>query len=66
VTWGWAFGTSESDEEPLTHVARMARGLEEAHRRNSVRAYRRHGDFWMALGATAVLFGLLAFLWAVA
>jgi hypothetical protein len=22
--------------------------------------------FWMALGATAVLFGLLAFLWAVA
>ena len=43
----------------------MARGLEEAHRRNSVRAYRRHG-FWMALGATAVLFGLLAFLWAVA
>jgi hypothetical protein len=39
----------------------MARGLEEAHRRNSVRAYRRHGGFWMALGATAVLFGLLAF-----
>lgn len=44
----------------------MARGLEEAHRRNSVRASRRHGGFWMALGATAVLFGLLAFLWAVA
>ena len=47
-------------------MARMARGLEEAHRRNSVRAYRRHGGFWMALGATAVHFGLLAFLWAVA
>jgi hypothetical protein len=31
-----------------------------------VRAYRRHGSFWMALGATSVLFGLLAFLWAVA
>ena len=46
-------------------IARMARGLEETHRRNSVRAYRRHGGFWMALGATAVLFGLLAFLWAV-
>jgi len=46
-------------------VARMARGVEEAHRRNSVRAYRRHGGFWMALGAGAVLFGLLAFLWAV-
>jgi hypothetical protein len=44
----------------------MARGLEEAHRRNSVRAYRRRGGFWMALGVTAVLFGLLAFLWAVA
>jgi hypothetical protein len=29
-------------------------------------ADRRHGGFWMALGATAVLFGLLAFLWAVA
>jgi hypothetical protein len=25
-----------------------------------------HGGFWMAIGATAVLFGLLAFLWAVA
>ena len=46
-------------------MARMARGLEEAHRRNSVRAYRRHGGFWMALGAGAVLCGLLAFLWAV-
>ncbi|MEV4112440.1 hypothetical protein [Nonomuraea sp. NPDC049695] len=31
-----------------------------------MRAYRRHGGFWTALGATAVLFGLLAFLWAVA
>jgi hypothetical protein len=47
-------------------MARVACGLDEAHRRNSVRAYRRHGGFWMALGATAVLFGLLAFLWAVA
>lgn len=47
-------------------MAGMARGLEEAHRRNSVRADGRHGGFWMALGATAVLFGLLAFLWAVA
>jgi hypothetical protein len=47
-------------------MARMARGLEEAQRRNSVRAYRRHGGLWMALGAIAVLFGLLAFLWAVA
>jgi hypothetical protein len=43
----------------------MAR-LEEAHRRNSVHAYRRHGGFWMAIGATTVLFGLLAFLWAIA
>ena len=47
-------------------MARMARGLEETHRRNSVRAYRRHGGFWMALGACAVFCGLLAFLWAVA
>jgi len=47
-------------------VARMARGVEETHRRNSVRAYRRHGGFWMALGACAVICGLLAFLWAVA
>ena len=47
-------------------MAGMARGLEEADRRNSVRADRRHGTFWMALGATAVLLGLLAFLWAVA
>ncbi|MEW1845964.1 hypothetical protein AB0392_49120 [Nonomuraea angiospora] len=42
------------------------RGPEEAHRRNFARAYRRHGCFWMALGATALLFGLLAFLWKVA
>jgi hypothetical protein len=47
-------------------VARMGRGVEEAHRRNSVRAYRRHGGFWMALGACAVVCGLFAFLWAVA
>ncbi|RVX46724.1 hypothetical protein EDD27_9624 [Nonomuraea polychroma] len=47
-------------------MARMARGLDETHRRNSVRAYRRHGGFWMALGATAGLSGPLAFLWAVA
>jgi len=46
-------------------MARMARGVEETHRRNSVRAYRRHGGYWMALGACAVVFGLLAFLWAV-
>ena len=46
-------------------VARMARGVEETHRRNSVRAYRRYGGFWVALGACAVLFGGLAFLWAV-
>jgi hypothetical protein len=46
-------------------LARMARGLEEAHRRATVRAYRRHGGFWMALGAGAVLCGMLAFLWAV-
>jgi hypothetical protein len=44
----------------------MAGGLEEAHRRNSVCAYGRHGGLWMALGATAVRLGLLAFLWAVA
>ncbi|MEV4014278.1 hypothetical protein AB0J35_27630 [Nonomuraea angiospora] len=31
-----------------------------------MRAYPRHGGFWMARGATAVLFGLLAFLWALA
>jgi len=29
-------------------------------------AYRRRGGFWMAIGATTVLFGLLAFLWAIA
>ena len=46
-------------------VARMARGIEEAHRRNSVRAYRRHGGFWMALGVGAVFCGLLAVVWAV-
>jgi len=46
-------------------MARMARGVEEAHRRNSVRAYRRHGGFWVALGTCAVGCGLLAFLWAV-
>jgi hypothetical protein len=44
---------------------RMGRGLEETHRRNTVRAYRRHGGLWVALGAGAVLFGGLAFLWAV-
>jgi hypothetical protein len=47
-------------------VARMARGVEETHRRNSVRAYRRYGGFWVALGACAVFFGALGFLWAVA
>lgn len=48
------------------HLSRLARArLEETHRRNTVRAYRRHGGFWMALGAGAVLCGLLAFLWAV-
>lgn len=46
-------------------LGRMGRGLEETHRRNTVRAYRRHGGFWVALGAAAVLFGSLAFLWAV-
>jgi hypothetical protein len=46
-------------------MARMARGLEETHRRNSVRAYRRYGGFWVAAGSCAVLFGGLAFLWAV-
>ena len=47
------------------HLARLGRGLEATHRRNTVRAYRRHGGFWMALGAGAVLCGMLAFLWAV-
>ena len=46
-------------------LARLGRGLEEAHRRNTVRAYRRHGGLWVVLGAAAVLFGLLAFVWAV-
>ena len=46
-------------------VARMARGVEEAHRRNSVRAYRRYGGFWVAAGSCAVLFGMVGFLWAV-
>ncbi|HWG26236.1 hypothetical protein [Actinospica sp.] len=46
-------------------LARAVRGLEATHRRNTVRAYRRHGGFWMALGAGAVLCGMLAFLWAV-
>lgn len=46
-------------------LARMARSLEETHRRNSVRAYRRSGGLWMAVGAGAVFFGVLAFLWAV-
>ncbi|HET9169090.1 MAG TPA: hypothetical protein VFN97_06625 [Actinospica sp.] len=47
------------------HLARAVRGLEAARRRDTVRAYRRHGGFWMALGAGAVLCGMLAFLWAV-
>lgn len=46
-------------------MARMGRGLEEAHRRSTVRAYRRHGGLWVALGAAAVLCGILAFIWAV-
>jgi hypothetical protein len=46
-------------------LARLTHGLEATHRRNTVRAYRRHGGFWMALGAGAVLCGMLAFLWAV-
>jgi hypothetical protein len=46
-------------------LARLTRGLEETHRRTTVREYRRHGGFWMALGAGAVLCGMLAFLWAV-
>ena len=47
------------------HLARMARGLEATHRRNTVRAYRRTGGFWMALGVGAVFCGIVAFLWAV-
>ena len=47
------------------HLARLTRGLEATHRRNTVRAYRRTGGFWMAIGAGAVFFGMLAFLWAV-
>jgi hypothetical protein len=46
-------------------LARLGRGLEEIHRRNSVRAYRRSGGLWVALGAAAVLCGMLAFIWAV-
>jgi hypothetical protein len=45
-------------------LARLGRGLEEAHRRSTVRAYRRHGGLWVALGAAAVLCGSLAFIWA--
>lgn len=61
IIWTNFFGAADFS----ARVARMARGVEEAHRRNSVRAYRRHGGFWMALGAAAVFCGLLAFLWAV-
>ena len=46
-------------------LGRLGRGLEETHRRNTVRAYRRHGGLWVALGAAAVGCGALAFLWAV-
>jgi len=46
-------------------MSRLGRGIEETHRRSIVRAYRRHGGLWVALGAGAVLFGLLGFLWAV-
>jgi hypothetical protein len=46
-------------------MARWGRGLEEAHRRNTVRAYRRYGGWWVAFGAAAVVCGLLGFLWAV-
>ena len=47
-------------------MARLGRSIERAHRQNSVRAYRRHGGIWVALGAGAVLFGLLGFVWAIA
>jgi hypothetical protein len=47
-------------------MARLGRGIERAHRQSSVRAYRRHGGIWVVLGAGAVLFGLLGFVWAIA
>ena len=61
MIWTNFFGVADLS----ARMARMARGVEETHRRNSVRAYRRHGGFWMAIGAAAVFCGLLAFIWAV-
>jgi hypothetical protein len=46
-------------------MAKMGRGIERTHRQNTIRAYRRHGGIWVALGSGAVLFGLIGFLWAV-